>query len=834
MTKYLKVMFLNQIIKLNKYLLVNLIILTCFFFFILISIINSKTISPSWYIDSYLPWKNDGNQTRLNTYGYKHRGHDQVMQFFFNRVDDSQTGFDENEYSINWQMGLPKNTRVEFSNFTQKYIYNFLSKNNFADNNLKNIQIATNLSTFVSFVICFLLMQIILNKIFEKNIENIFFSLILNPVFFLPSEEAWQMSIMGIYLFILSFLILREFRNKIVINKILLVIILSFICGHFFINSMSFHYWLYPIIVGSFFSIFIFKKIGFNVFWLSIGFILAALVNASLIIETLNSLKISPSKLLVNNVLSNIHQMEYAMLPFGYFVPDIILKEIYNYFNFDYWPLNSFINIDEGFWGFPLLILSIFGFIKTKDKTLKIGIVLCVLYWIGPLQLFLRVIVGGPFLSETSTGGRFGAIIYIILSMLSIYSFYLIKQSKFILPPFINKLNLSIIFFVLLQILYFNKQEPLWLFGFIYLLLVIIFQISLIKKSIIFLLLSICFLPFYNTISKYGINSIYPNQTTNIDNIIFNKNFFNENSVGIIATSHTKKKYIREPIHPNYLTLFNIRSLNGFVTPTNKYFLTLYNYQWMTNWPDMDFKKLDVSNINNDEHKNFIDNIKNKIKRFLTKKKKIDPNDFELILKGSHRHYTFPIPINKNHFSTTTENFFDLVGVNYVFTDDKVDLNDKYQLLSNQRQIKVWKRNEKTNYFRLLCRNEKNTYDISSIEKLLSNDFNFEKNVIIYENLDINKCSNNSRLLKTKINKNKNNFFIADLIEPGGILSTNFVWNKNLVAKDQNNNNLKTIICNVAFTCIVPNIKSSKIYLKYQKPSLSNIIKKKYFSKNLH
>mgnify|MGYP000043913356 FL=1 len=254
----------------------------------------------------------------------------------------------------------------------------------------------------------------------------------------------------------------------------------------------------------------------------------------------------------------------------------------------------------------------------------------------------------------------------------------------------------------------------------------------------------------------------------------------------------------------------------------------------MTNWPDMDFKKLDVSNINNDEHKNFIDNIKNKIKRFLTKKKKIDPNDFELILKGSHRHYTFPIPINKNHFSTTTENFFDLVGVNYVFTDDKVDLNDKYQLLSNQRQIKVWKRNEKTNYFRLLCRNEKNTYDISSIEKLLSNDFNFEKNVIIYENLDINKCSNNSRLLKTKINKNKNNFFIADLIEPGGILSTNFVWNKNLVAKDQNNNNLKTIICNVAFTCIVPNIKSSKIYLKYQKPSLSNIIKKKYFSKNLH
>lgn len=827
-------MFLNQIIKLNKYLLVNLIILTCFFTFILISTINSKTISPSWFTDSYFPWKNDIDQTRLNTYGYKHGGHDQVMQFFFNRVDDSQTGFDENEYSIDWQMGLPKNTRVEFSNFTQKYIYNFLSKKEFANNNLKNIQIATNFSTFISFVICFLLVQIILNKIFEKNIENIFFSLILNPVFFLPSEEAWQMSITGIYLFILSFLILCEFQEKIGINKILQILILSFISGHFFINSMSFHYWLYPAIIGSFFSIFIFKKIGFKAFWLSIGFILAALVNASLIIETLNSLKISPSKLSINNVLSNIHQMEYAMLPLGYFIPDIILKEIYNYFNFDYWPVNSLINIDEGFWGFPLLILSIYGFIKTNDKTLKIGILLCILYWIGPLQFFLRVIVGGPFLSETSTGGRFGAIIYIILNMLSIYSYYLIKQSKFILPTFINKLNLSIIFFVLLQILYFNKQDSLWLFGLIYLLLVIIFQIGLIKKSIIFLLLSICILPFYNTLSKYGINSIYPNQTTNINNKTFNNNLFNKNSVGVIATSHTKKKYIKEPIHPNYLILLNIRSLNGFVTPTNKYFQTLYNYQWMTNWPDFDLKKLNVSSIKNDDHKNFFDNIKNKIKKFLNKKKKIDPKNYELMLKGFHRHYTFPIPINKNHFSETTENFFDLVGVNYVFTDDKVDLNDKYQLLRNERNIKIWKRNKQTQYFRLLCKHEKNIYDISSIEKLLSNKFNFEKNVIIYENLNVKKCSKDSRLVKTKIDKNKNNFFIAELVEPGGILSTNFVWNKNLIAKDQNNHDLKTIICNVAFTCIVPNIKSSKIYLKYQKPSLFTIIKKKYFSKNLH
>ena len=65
-------------------------------------------------------------------------------------------------------MGLPKNTRVEFSNFTQKYIFNFFSNNNFNTNNLDNIQIAVNLSTLVSFIICFLLIQIILNKILKK------------------------------------------------------------------------------------------------------------------------------------------------------------------------------------------------------------------------------------------------------------------------------------------------------------------------------------------------------------------------------------------------------------------------------------------------------------------------------------------------------------------------------------------------------------------------------------------------------------------------------------------------------------------------------------------
>ena len=211
-------------------------------------------------------------------------------------------------------------------------------------------------------------------------------------------------------------------------------------------------------------------------------FFLAVIFNGSLILETLNSLHLSPSKLSINNPLTNVKQMEYAMLPLGYFVPDLILKEFYQIIKLNFWPINSIINIGEGFWGLPVLILSIIGFIKTKDKTLKFGILLCIFYWVGPLQLFLKIFVGGPFLSETSTGGRFGGIIYLILHTLSIYSYYLIKENKLILPKFLDKLNLLILSFVIFQIIYFYKLNVFWLFGFIYLGLIIIFHIFLKRK----------------------------------------------------------------------------------------------------------------------------------------------------------------------------------------------------------------------------------------------------------------------------------------------------------------------------------------------------------------
>ncbi|OUU19082.1 MAG: hypothetical protein CBB97_19815, partial [Candidatus Endolissoclinum sp. TMED37] len=346
-----------------------------------------------------------------------------------------------------------------------------------------------------------------------------------------------------------------------------------------------------------------------------------------------------------------------------------------------------------------------------------------------------------------------------------------------------------------------------------------------IKKKIIFVLfLSIIFLPFYNTIFKYGKNSIYPNNPTILNQKIFLNNNFNKNSVGVIASSYTKKKYIKKPIHSNFLILHNIRSLNGFVTPTNKYFQVLYNYQWITNWTDEEVNYFLKPQKNYDEN-----NLVNKLKNYLNKKKITSKNleNYEYILKQSHRHYTFPIPLKKNRFSKTTENFFDLVGVNYIFTDDKVDLEGNYSILKDENKIKIWSRNKPTKYSRLLCNYQQDLYNISSVKKLLSNKFDFDKSVIIYSKINFNKCKDGTVLLETKINKQKKYFFSATISNPGGILFTNFVWNNNLNAIDQNNKNLKTMICNVSFTCIVPSIDSKKIYLEYKKPTLISFLKKK-------
>ena len=94
----------------------------------------------------------------------------------------------------------------------------------------------------------------------------------------------------------------------------------------------------------------------------------------------------------------------------------------------------------------------------------------------GPLQFMLRFLVGGPFITETSVGGRFGTIIYIILNFLTIYGYFNLKNLKFYkYRNYIFSLLILIITFTILQFFFFLLHNKIWIFGFIYFLSVVVF-----------------------------------------------------------------------------------------------------------------------------------------------------------------------------------------------------------------------------------------------------------------------------------------------------------------------------------------------------------------------
>ena len=86
-----------------------------------------------------------------------------------------------------------------------------------------------------------------------------------------------------------------------------------------------------------------------------------------------------------------------------------------------------------------------------------------VLYWTGPLQLLLRFLIGGPFISETSVGGRFGVYIYITLLGLSIFAITKNIDKFHRYRSYILYYSLAVIFiiisqfFIIYYIINFNK-----------------------------------------------------------------------------------------------------------------------------------------------------------------------------------------------------------------------------------------------------------------------------------------------------------------------------------------------------------------------------------------
>ena len=115
---------------------------------------------------------------------------------------------------------------------------------------------------------------------------------------------------------------------------------------------------------------------------------IGAIISLPIILDVFLIIKNSSSNIDLSP-LSNIHRMEYAATPLGYFVGIPLLTNIYEYFGLNYWPINSIVPVGEGIFGPSILVLSILGFFFLKNNFIRLIIILMLLYWCGPLQLFL-------------------------------------------------------------------------------------------------------------------------------------------------------------------------------------------------------------------------------------------------------------------------------------------------------------------------------------------------------------------------------------------------------------------------------------------------------------
>ena len=232
------------------------------------------------------------------------------------------------------------------------------------------------------------------------------------------AEEAWQMLILGTYCILLGIVLMNK-NEKLIIQ--LANLILIGIGSILIIRANSHHYWLYFPISFLFFLPFLNNFLKFKKLLLvNLALFIGAVFSIQIIIDGLIAIQNSSSNIDMSP-LSNLKKMEYPAFPLSYFIGLPLLHDFYNYLNIN-WPLNGIIPAGEGFFGPSMLILSIIGFLNIKNNYLRFGILLLLFYWIGPLQLFLRLVVGGPFITETSVGGRLGVYVYIILLTLSVHA----------------------------------------------------------------------------------------------------------------------------------------------------------------------------------------------------------------------------------------------------------------------------------------------------------------------------------------------------------------------------------------------------------------------------
>jgi len=754
------------------------------------------TVAPTWIYaqKGYLPWKIQYPDVEKRfDWDYKryHYGGDQIVAFntiYINALNQTDT-IGPIDYSTQIGLGFPISVTTQitkgFTLILSQYLNNtFLKQKDY----VRSLYISLNIVFFFWASIAAVLLFMIAQKLLGNNYLSLITSFAANPIFHRNSEESWLMIYVGGLLFTLGIIYFLK-ANKFNIKSFIFIVFSIVIT----LRAQFYSYILYIPVVTLFILPFIFYKGGLRsllYFISSIG--IGYLIQIESFSNILYFLSNSSSDLSFLKLWQGVHAMEYSVIPIKAIFDLPLLDQLISTLNIS-WPWTNIFQGSAIYIGLPVLLFTIIGILRIKDKSLIFFLLMLLFYQLGPVQLLFRLIFKGPFLNETSV--KMSTYLIPIAIMMSSYvlkNVDLEKHKKWLTKAALFFLIFGIIQIIEVFILNVKLGEAyIWTEGFSAIIPIIglLLYLKHPKKELknLYITMMIMVIPLYNGISPVGRASFYPSKIQyaklgeNFDNF-----HANPEDVAAIVINEKRNNWTKRPIHSNFWYSFPVRSINAYISPLGNNISLLHWYQHFTNI------------IAEDASKEFIiDNLKT-------------------LSLYRHRHHLMATYIYDDHFTIETSRYFDLIGVNLLALKSDQILRDQTWVQNLKSDgIQILKRKRPFDPIRTIKKIEYIEDDLERIQRIL-NDKNFDLRSTIVTDIEESTRlpnSNNLDLLNYSFT-GQGKVIIRTNGQPG-IITTNIIYDPLIkVYNTDTMSQINKFKCNYAFLCFSPNSMDSTIVIE--------------------
>lgn len=781
--------------------------------FILYSVIITVlgyTVVPvdQFYKRQYLPWM---NQSQEITYSHSwnfgdYRDGDALFEHAYDLIETVKQSKNNNlnediVITTNTSLGYPLGPGYAYFRGTAIPIAEFLLyfyPQEYEKVAYYSINLSAGFWGFLSFVILWLISYLINGR----SWYNLIVAIAANPLIFLNVQENFLMAVTGSLLIGFSIVTLVTKNNIKLSNYI--IYFSAFLGSLIIYRSGIFQFYLYIPLLYAILSFYLIKHISFkNYLYVGISIVLAIVIESNFIYWTLDFLKNS-NKAMQGGPTSLISR-GYAPIPLRSIIEIPTLEPFFNRYLPDYHKYLKIIPGSNIVFGLPLFVLGSISLFKSTDRYLKLSILFPILYWMGPVQYLLSIIIGGPFKTETSI--RMDIFVYIFFTFLAVYSLKnnLFNQYKkkiviFSLIGLFILVSQVITLFILTYFYKFeNKGVMIWSSGISQIISIFLFIYFLKKKDNVnqFILATafILIIPLSNAFFFSGNQALvpYPIAIGVKQNKSLSQSLRKDDVGALIIDSNEKGS----SFHPNFWYSEAIRGIHSYRNPFPKEYSQLFWYQYYSNGIDM------LKRISSEEELN--NNIRN--------------------------NWLLPIPVYNNQLSIETERFFDLTGVNIIASKQERTIISKGWKMKNEYDgVRIWSRERPFEPIRIACQWNIMHTDFNMIKSILKSDIDLGEVVFLEDTSNIFKCEDNSQINRISIDKNGKTYI--DFHGAGGVLVTNFTYIKGWQATNlSTSENIETFRCNYAFLCLkLPKeYKKYNIKINYHRPKLLNGMKKYLF-----